>query len=101
MLKARLESVYRGNSIAGSNLLSPPLDYLILKNFLIFLNYYIMNICIFYTSPKLGDIILQLPFIKAISNYYKTKVVLCINSHIKIKNILENQEYISNIMKIL
>ena len=96
---ARLESVYRGNSIAGSN---PALSAITLfkfqKNFLIFLNY-IMNICIFYTSPKLGDIILQLPFIKAISNYYKTKVVLCINSHIKIKNILENQEYISNIIE--
>ena len=24
----------------------------------------IMNICIFYTSPKLGDLILQLPFLK-------------------------------------
>ncbi len=58
-----------------------------------------MKICIFYTSPKLGDIILQLPFIKSISNYYKTEVTLCINSHIKIKSILENQKYISNIIE--
>ena len=58
-----------------------------------------MNICIFYTSPKLGDIILQLPFIKAISDHYKTKIILCMNSHIKIKSILENQEYISNIIE--
>ena len=55
-----------------------------------------MKICIFYTSPKLGDIILQLPFVKAIAKHYKTKVILCINSHIKIKNLLENQEYISS-----
>ena len=58
-----------------------------------------MNICIFYTSPKLGDIILQLPFIKAISDHYKTKIILCMNSHIKIKSILENQEYISSIIE--
>jgi len=58
-----------------------------------------MKICIFYTSPKLGDIILQLPFIKAISAHYKVKIILCINSHIKIKSILENQKYISNIIE--
>jgi len=55
-----------------------------------------MKICVFYTSPKLGDIILQLPFIKAISAHYKVKIILCINSHIKIKSILENQKYIRN-----
>ena len=58
-----------------------------------------MKICVFYTSPKLGDIILQLPFIKAISTHYKVKITLCINSHIKIKSILENQKYISNIIE--
>ena len=58
-----------------------------------------MKICIFYTSPKLGDIILQLPFIKAISQHYKTRVILCINKHIKIKKILEKQEYIDNIIE--
>ena len=58
-----------------------------------------MKICIFYTSPKLGDIILQLPFIKAISISYNTKVVLCINKHIKIKNILEKQDYIDTIIE--
>ena len=58
-----------------------------------------MKICIFYTSPKLGDIILQLPFVKAIAKHYKTKVILCINSHIKIKNLLENQKYISKVIE--
>ncbi len=46
-----------------------------------------MKICVFYTSPKLEDIVLQLPFIKAISKNYNTKVFLSINSHIQIKNI--------------
>ena len=50
-----------------------------------------MNICIFYTSPKLGDLILQLPFFKAIADKYNTKVTLCINRHIGIKNILKKQ----------
>jgi len=58
-----------------------------------------MGICIFYTSPKLGDIILQLPFIKAISNNFDTKVSLCINKHINIKNILEAQSYIDNVIE--
>ena len=58
-----------------------------------------MKICIFYTSPKLGDIILQLPFIKAISDYYKTKVTICINKNINIKKILENQNYIDMVIE--
>ena len=33
-----------------------------------------MRICVFYTSPKLGDIILHLPFIKAISEHFNSKV---------------------------
>ena len=58
-----------------------------------------MSICIFYTSPKLGDIILQLPFVKAISDNFDTKVTLCINKHINIKNILETQSYIDTIIE--
>ena len=58
-----------------------------------------MKICVFYTSPKLGDIVLQLPFIKAISKYYNTKVFLSINSHIQIKNVLEKQDYIYEIIE--
>jgi len=34
-----------------------------------------MHICVIYTSPKLGDLILQLPFIKAIANKYNLYVV--------------------------
>ena len=58
-----------------------------------------MKICIFYTSPKLGDLILQLPFIKAISKKYQTKVSICINAHINIRNILEEQDYIDEVIE--
>ena len=58
-----------------------------------------MRICVFYTSPKLGDIILQLPFVKAISDNFNTKVILCINKHINIKNILETQTYIDTVIE--
>ena len=58
-----------------------------------------MKICIFYSSPKLGDIFLQLPFIKAISKKYKTKVSVCINEHINIKNILMDQDYIDDVIE--
>ena len=58
-----------------------------------------MRICIFYTSPKLGDIVLQLPFIKAISDNYKTKVTICINKSINLKKILEDQSYIDTVIE--
>ncbi len=58
-----------------------------------------MKICIFYTSPKLGDIILQLPFIKAIAKKYNVKINLCINRHLALKNILEGQDYIESIIE--
>ena len=55
-----------------------------------------MKICIFYTSPKLGDLILQLPAIKAISEKFNTKVSICVNTHIRIKKIIKEQEYIDD-----
>ena len=58
-----------------------------------------MKICIVYSSPKLGDVILQLPFIKLISETFKKKVVLCINGHLNIKSILINQDYIEDIIE--
>ena len=58
-----------------------------------------MKICIFYTSPKLGDLILQLPFIKAISKKFKTKVTICINKHLGIKSIFEKQDYIDIVVE--
>ena len=58
-----------------------------------------MRICVLYSSPKLGDLILQLPFIKAISDNYKVKVTLCVNKYINIKNILENLSYIEAVIE--
>ena len=58
-----------------------------------------MKICIFYSSPKLGDLILHLPFIKAISDKFRTKVSVCINKKIGIKKILEKQNYIDSIIE--
>ena len=58
-----------------------------------------MSVCVIYSSPKLGDIILQLPFIKAISNKYNQKIIICLNKHISIKNILENQDYIDCVIE--
>ena len=58
-----------------------------------------MNICVIYSSPKLGDIILQLPFLKAISDKYNKKIIVCINKHISIKEILEEQDYIECVIE--
>ena len=58
-----------------------------------------MEICVFYTSPKLGDIILQLPFVKAIAKHYNVKVTLCINKNINIGKILQKQSYIKSIIE--
>jgi len=58
-----------------------------------------MKICVIYSSPKLGDIIFQLPFIKRLSSHYKTKVTLCINAHIGIKSIFQDQDYIEDVIE--
>ena len=58
-----------------------------------------MDICVIYSSPKLGDIILQLPFLKAISDKYNKKIIVCINKHISIKEILEQQDYIECVIE--
>ena len=58
-----------------------------------------MSICVIYSSPKLGDIILQLPFLKAISKKYEQKIIICINKHISIKHILESQDYIDCVIE--
>jgi len=58
-----------------------------------------MKICIVYTSPKLGDIILQLPFVHSISKFFNAKVTYCINKHGHIKDVLEKQNYIEEIIE--
>ena len=46
-----------------------------------------MEICVFYTSPKLGDIILQLPFVKAIAKHYNVNVTPVSYTHLTLPTI--------------
>ena len=55
------------------------------------------NICIVYTHHKLGDLIWQLPYIKAISEHYNQSVDLILREKTQAKKILKNEKYINNI----
>ena len=55
------------------------------------------NICIVYTHHKLGDLIWQLPYIKAISQHYNQSVDLILREKTQAKKILKNEKYINNI----
>ena len=55
------------------------------------------KICIAYTHHKLGDLIWQLPFIKAISDYHNKKVDLILREKTQAKNILCDLNYVNNI----
>ena len=44
------------------------------------------KICIVYTHHKLGDLIWQLPYIKAISEHYNEKVDLIVREKTQAKN---------------
>ena len=65
-------------------------QYLILKN-------YMHKICVTYTHHKLGDLIWQLPYIKAISEFHQLPVDLIVREKTQAKNILFDLEYIKNI----
>jgi len=56
------------------------------------------NICIVYTHHKLGDLIWQLPYIKAISSHHNCKVELILRGKTQAKNILKDLEHIDNII---
>ena len=43
------------------------------------------KICVVYTHHKLGDLIWQLPYIKAISQYHKKKLILLLEKKHKQK----------------
>ena len=47
------------------------------------------KICIVYTHHKLGDLIWQLPYIKAISEHHNIKVDLILREKTQAKNILK------------
>jgi len=55
------------------------------------------KICVTYTHHKLGDLIWQLPYIKAISEHHKLPVDLIVREKTQAKNILLDLEYIKNI----
>ena len=53
------------------------------------------KICIAYTHHKLGDLIWQLPYIKAISEYHNQKVDLILREKTQAKNILKDITHIN------
>ena len=55
------------------------------------------KICITYTHHKLGDLIWQLPYIKAISDHHKSPIDLIVREKTQAKNILFDLDYIENI----
>ena len=55
------------------------------------------KICIVYTHHKLGDLIWQLPYIKAISEHYNQSVDLILREKTQAKKILKNEKYINTI----
>ena len=55
----------------------------------------IKNICVIYTHHKLGDLIWQLPYIKAISDHHKQQVNLIVREKTQAKNILKDLSHIN------
>ena len=49
----------------------------------------IKNICVIYTHHKLGDLIWQLPYIKAISDHHKQQVNVIVTEKTQAKNNLK------------
>ena len=55
------------------------------------------NICVVYSHSKLGDLIWQLPYIRAISNYHKKNIVLVVREGTQGKTILKDLDYIKQV----
>ena len=55
------------------------------------------RICIVYTHHKLGDLIWQLPYIKAISDHHSEKIDLIVRKKTQAKNILKDVKHINKI----
>lgn len=55
----------------------------------------IKKICIVYTHHKLGDLIWQLPYIKAISDHHDQKIDLIVRKKTQAKNILKDVKHIN------
>jgi len=57
----------------------------------------IKKICIVYTHHKLGDLIWQIPYIKAISEHHNQSIDLILREKTQAKKILKDEKYINNI----
>ena len=55
------------------------------------------KICIVYTHHKLGDLIWQLPYIKAISEHHNQSIDLILREKTQAKKILKDESYIDHI----
>jgi heptosyltransferase II len=55
------------------------------------------KICVVYTHQKLGDLIWQLPYIKAISDHHNEKIDLIVRKKTQAQNILKDTKYINNV----
>ena len=55
------------------------------------------KICIVYTHHKLGDLIWQLPYIKAISDHHNEKIDLIVRKKTQAQNILKDLNHINKI----
>jgi ADP-heptose:LPS heptosyltransferase len=55
------------------------------------------KICIVYTHHKLGDLIWQLPYIKAISEHHDKKVDLIVRKKTQAHNILKDLNHINKV----
>ena len=55
------------------------------------------KICIVYTHHKLGDLIWQLPYIKAISQHHQTNIDLIVREKTQAQNILKDLKHINRI----
>lgn len=57
------------------------------------------NVGVLYSAPKIGDIIWQLPAVRAISEHHNQPVFFYFNKKIKLDGILKSQNYIMDIRK--
>ena len=56
------------------------------------------NICVVYTHHKLGDLIWQLPYIKAISEHHEVRIDLILRESTQAKKILQYTIRISRLI---
>ena len=56
-----------------------------------------INVCIVYTHRKIGDLIWQLPYIKAISDHHKENIDLVVRKQTQAKNIFKDLDHVNTI----